>query len=59
MNNILIRLADVCKRTALSRSTIYLFIQQGTFPKQVKLGVRSVAWRSSDVDAWIDSRRSV
>lgn len=32
-----------------SRSTIYLRIEQGLFPKPVKLGARSVGWPAREV----------
>lgn len=50
------RLPQVEARTGLKRSTIYLNIQQGSFPAPVKLGPRAVGWRESDIDAWIESR---
>jgi prophage regulatory protein len=28
----------------------------GAFPKPVKLGTRKVAWRESDIAAWIEDR---
>lgn len=34
-------------------SRIYLYIQKGKFPAQIKLGSRNVAWNSEDIDAWI------
>lgn len=43
---------SVVERTTLSRSEIYRRIQAGTFPKQVKLGPRRVAWKERDVDFW-------
>jgi prophage regulatory protein len=43
-------------RTGLARTTIYLQIQQGTFPKPVSLGPRAVAWLESEVSAWITER---
>jgi prophage regulatory protein len=43
--------------TGLSRSSIYLRVAQGTFPKQVSLGARAVGWRESDVEAWIEGLR--
>jgi prophage regulatory protein len=49
----LIRLAQVQKRTALSRSSIYAKVAAGTFPKPVKQGASS-AWVDSEVQAWID-----
>lgn len=47
----LLRLPAVKAETGASRSTIYLRIQQGLWPKPVKLGPRSVAWPASEVAA--------
>ena len=43
-------------RTGLSRATVYKYIAMGLFPRQRQLGPGRVAWRASDVRAWIDSR---
>jgi prophage regulatory protein len=53
----LLRLPRVKVRVPYSRSTIYAGVKDGTFPKPVKLGGRAVAWRESDIDAWIESRK--
>lgn len=42
--------------TGKSRSSIYRDIRAGTFPQPVKIGPRSVAWKSGDVEAWLTSR---
>lgn len=47
----LLRLPSVKAETGASRSTIYLRIQQGLWPKPVKLGPRSVGWPASEVSA--------
>ena len=47
-----LRMPAVLKRTSLTRSTIYRKIQQGTFPRQVKLSERCAGWRQSDIDEW-------
>jgi prophage regulatory protein len=49
----LLRLREVQARTGLSRTSIYECIAAGTFPAPVKIAVRSVAWDSLAVDAWI------
>lgn len=54
----LIRLPEVLGRVGLSRTTVYDSVSKGRFPAPVKLGSRSVAWRESDVDEWIDKRVS-
>ncbi len=48
----LIRLKEVRKQVPYCPSTIYLKISRGEFPKPISLG-RAVAWRQSDIDAWI------
>ena len=44
--------------SSLSRSTIYRGIAEGWFPAPVKVGPRAVAWRGSDLLAWLESRES-
>lgn len=53
----LLRRPEVEARTGLSRSTLYDWMKRGEFPQPVKLGTRLVAWRESDVTAWLDSRQ--
>ncbi|WP_278400779.1 helix-turn-helix transcriptional regulator [Stutzerimonas kunmingensis] len=49
-----IKLAKVKDYTSLSTSEIYRRIAAGTFPAQVTLGPKSVAWIESEVLAWCD-----
>ena len=51
-----IRRPAVENRTGLSRSTIYLLMQTGQFPKPVRIGGRAVAWPEADVEAWLNAR---
>jgi prophage regulatory protein len=51
-----LRLADVQRRAPFSRSTIYLMISRGEFPKQISLGARAVGWLKSEIDQWVESR---
>lgn len=50
-----IKLAEVKTLTTLSTSEIYRRIAAGTFPAQVTLGPKSVAWVEAEVLAWADS----
>jgi prophage regulatory protein len=54
----LLRRPDVEARTGLSRSTLYDWMKRGEFPQPVKLGTRLVAWRESDIAAWLDGRET-
>ena len=49
----IIRLRAVLKRTGLSRSTMYRKVDEGTFPKQVRISQRCVGWRESAVEDWL------
>ena len=58
MNFRILRLKDVQRMAELSRSTIYLEIDKGNFPKQVQLtGSRSVGWHEITVIEWVESRK--
>lgn len=50
-----LRRKQVEDRTGLSRSTIYLRIQEGTFPKPVNLGGRAVGWVEEEIDTWLEA----
>lgn len=49
----ILRLPSVKDRTGLSRSGIYLRIAEGSFPKQVSLGRRTIGWVESEIEAWL------
>lgn len=50
-----IKLPKVKDYTSLSTSEIYRRIAAGTFPSQVVLGPKSVAWIESEILQWCDS----
>jgi prophage regulatory protein len=52
----ILRLPAVKTRTGLSRSTIYLRVSQGTFPKPVSLGGRAVGWVEEEIQCWLTER---
>lgn len=45
-------IAAVCKFTDKSRPTIYRWSREGFFPKPVKIGPNSSAWRIADLHTW-------
>jgi prophage regulatory protein len=53
MTHTILRLPAVKARTGLSRSTIYLRVSQGTFPRPVRLGGRAVGWLEAEVQDWL------
>jgi prophage regulatory protein len=52
----LLRVKEVEKVAGLHRSSIWRLERQGDFPKRVQLTKKTVAWRASDVAAWIERR---
>jgi len=52
----ILRLPKVKARTGLSRSTIYLRISEGSFPKPISLGGRAVGWIEAEVDDWVNQQ---
>ncbi|AJJ06882.1 helix-turn-helix transcriptional regulator [Yersinia pseudotuberculosis] len=58
----ILRLKDVMKKMGISRSTIYDWLNpkspryDETFPKQKRLGRKSVGWLESDLDKWLSPR---
>lgn len=52
----ILRLPQVEEATGESRSTIYLRIKQGKFPRPVKLGAKSVGWPEDEIAAYNEVR---
>ena len=52
----ILRRKDVENMVGLSRSTIYKLMNQGLFPKAIRLGPRAVGWRISDIENWINQQ---
>lgn len=50
----LIKRPTVESMTTLSTSEIYRRIEAGTFPAQIKLGTKAVAWLEHEVNDWIN-----
>ena len=61
-----IRLPEVLSRTGYGRTSIYRKMEDGSFPRSVKLGgpledpnafdSRVIAWIEDEVEQWIESR---
>lgn len=49
----ILRIGEVLKRTGLSRSSLYRRIDQGRFPKQVRITDRCIGWRQSELNGWL------
>lgn len=49
----LLRLQQVIEQVALSKSTIYRNMDDGSFPRPLRLGSRMVRWLSDDIDNYL------
>jgi prophage regulatory protein len=49
----LLRLKQVMDITGLGRSSIYNYMKDGTFPKQVKITANLSAWVDSEIEEWV------
>ena len=54
----LLRIADVSIKTTLAKSTIWLKMSEGSFPKPTKLSPAINVWKESDIDEWIENKFS-
>jgi|25BtaG_2_1085352.scaffolds.fasta_scaffold20550_2 prophage regulatory protein len=52
----IMRLTEVIQTTGLARSSIYSRMTEGSFPRPVSLGARSVGWVSEEIQDWVESR---
>ena len=51
----LIPIAELVQISSLSKATLYRQISDGTLVAPLKLGKHRIAWRLSDIEAWLKS----
>jgi len=51
----MLKMKDVVQAVAISKAEIYRKIKEGKFPSQYNQGTRSVAWRSDEIEEYINS----
>lgn len=54
--NVFLRLPQVLARVAISRSTLWRRVNDGSFPRPLKLSARVTVWRSEDIDDWMSQQ---
>ena len=47
------RIVKVMKKTGIAKSTIWLWVSEGKFPKLIKLSSRITIWEEEKVDNWM------
>ncbi|WP_255200284.1 MULTISPECIES: helix-turn-helix transcriptional regulator [Vibrio] len=53
------KIGEVLERTSYSRAQIYRLMKSGEFPSSYRLSKNRVAWKESEVDAWVEERQSI
>ncbi len=53
-----LRMAEVVRKTGVSRSTIYELMGKGEFPLARRLTSRTVGWDDSEVEDWMANRET-
>jgi prophage regulatory protein len=52
----MMRQGELLDLLKVGRSTLWKWIKEGSFPKPLKLGPRTTAWRKEDLDHWMRKR---
>lgn len=56
MQQAILRLPAVKARIGLSRSSIYLMVSRGLFPRPIPLGARAIGWVESEIEEWLSAQ---
>ncbi len=56
--NPLIKRKELEKALTVSPATLYRWIKEGKFPKQIRLGDNMVRWERKSVEAWMTEREA-
>ena len=51
-----LRISEVLQMTGMGKTFIYDRMRDGTFPKQIQLGSRTVVWNEQEVTKWMEDR---
>ena len=60
MDAAILRVGQVLEIVGIrNRTTLWRMCQEGRFPAPVRIGVRAIGWRISDIDAWLGNLSEV
>ena len=51
-----VRAQELATMLAVHRTTLWRWVRDGHLPRPVQLGPNTVAWNSTQIDAWLASR---
>jgi len=53
-----IRAQELAAMLAVHRTTLWRWVHDGHLPRPIKLGPNTVAWESTQIDAWLAAREA-
>ena len=56
MSESLLRVEDVVEKIGVSRTTLWRWSKDGSFPQRIQLGQNSSGYVASEVETWIQDR---
>jgi prophage regulatory protein len=54
----IVRMDELLRRLQISRATVYRWLDEGRFPRPVRLGERTIGWRESSLSGWLAEREA-
>lgn len=54
--NRILRTRDITEMLGVGRTTLWNWVRAGDFPTPLQLGPRTVGWKATDIQQWIDER---
>ena len=58
MSDPILRPARAAEYLGVHRSTLNLWVKAGSLPKPIRLGLRAIGWRQSQLDAFLETRKA-
>ena len=52
----IMRVKDVLAEVGVCRKTLHVWRTNGNFPRALRLGPNTIAWRRADVEQWLNER---
>lgn len=56
---VVLSMKEVVERLGMSRSTVNRMVEEGTFPRPMKLGARKIGWRAATISEWLEGREAL
>ena len=57
MSEKLLNRREIEQMLNIGRSSVFRYLKEQGFPEPIRLSARSLRWRESEVQAWIESRK--